>query len=108
MTWANLADSVLKTAIATFKTAAIYTPLNQGLAPVTISGVFDIPNLSVDPTTGAPVDSFQPTLGVRIADLPAFPEFGDTVTINTKIYRILEAREDTQGGAVLVLNKLGS
>lgn len=107
MAWADLADSVLKTAIATFKTAATYTPINQDLAPAEIEGVFDIPNLSVDPVTGAPVDTFQPTLGVRVADLPAFPEFGDTVEINSKTYRVLEVREDTQGGAILVLNKLG-
>jgi len=108
MAWADLANSVLTTAIATFKTDAIYTPINQDLAPVSIVGVFDIPNLSVDPNTGAPVDSFQPTLGVRVADLPAFPEMGDTVTVNSKVYRVLEAREDTQGGAILILNRLGS
>ncbi len=107
MAWADLANSVLTTAIATFKTAAVYTPVNQDLAPVNIDGVFDIPNQIVDPNTGAAVDTFQPTFGIRIADLSGPPEFGDRILINAKNYRVIEVREDTQGGATLVLNKQG-
>ena len=106
MTWAEIADRVLKTTIATFKTSATYTFYDTAISPVTIDGVFDLPDFLVDPQTGAPVDSNQPTFGIRLADLPTTPSEGDTLTINAKLYRIVQMIEDTEGGVKFVLNKL--
>lgn len=104
MSWADMADNVLQTTIGTFKTAGSYTRAAGGSA-IAINGVFDKNEQAVDPQTGAPVDSFQPTFGIRLADLPAEPASGDTIVIATVTYRILASEEDGQGGSRLILNR---
>lgn len=107
MAWADMADRVLKTTIATFKTAGTYTRAADPGTPIAIDGVFDKPNRQVDPQTGAAVESVQPSFGIRLADLPAEPESGDGVTVNGVQYQVISVEEDGQGGAKLVLHRQG-
>lgn len=110
MAWADMADRALKTAIQTFKTSATYIP-GTGAAQYAVVGVFNKPYEGVDPETGALVTSTHPTFGVRLADLAAIPASGDKVTIASGFgvgtYRILDSREDGQGGAELTLHREG-
>lgn len=107
MVWADLADRVLKTTIGTFKTRlpATYTP-SVG-SPVEIEGVYDAPDHSSDPQSTAAFDTVAPRLGIRLADLALPPDAGDTLVVNGLTYRVIGVEEDGQGGAELVLNRLG-
>lgn len=105
MTWATIADNVLKTAIGRFKTEVTYTRLEDQDNPISLAGVFDKNNQEVNPETGVPVNDFQPTLGIRLADLPAPPAAGDTVTVSSVVYEVLQVEEDSQAGARLVLGR---
>jgi hypothetical protein len=106
MGWATLADLVLKTTISTFKTAGVWTSSVNPGAPVSIYGVFNAPNMDINLQAGAVVQSVEPSFGVRLADLPAAPDSGDTLVINGVTYRINNVDEDGQGGAKLILGKI--
>lgn len=101
-----MADGVLKTTISTFKTQATYTRVANG-ATTAVAGVFDNAHQSVDPQTGAQVTSTQPTFGIRLADLLAAPDSGDTVTIGATVYRVIDTQPDGQGGSTLILHRNG-
>lgn len=105
MSWADMADRVLKASIQAFKTEATYTRDADPGNPISIDGVFDSAHQLVDPETGAPVDSTAPSLGIRLADLPEEPEPDDEVEIGEVTYFVDTVEEDGQGGAKLILRK---
>lgn len=115
--WDEMADRTLKTAINVFKTPGVYTA-KVGDPPafqsVTVQGVFDRVQHSVDLNTGAQVDSFQPSFGIRFADLTDEwgEDFeiqqGDRLVIKDKSYRVIEDIEDGQGGVKLMLSLDGN
>jgi|SRR5665213_1102039 len=115
-TWEDMANRTLKTAIAVFKTPAVYTSSFVGGvdSSVTIQGVFERVQHSVDLNTGASVDSFQPSFGVAWSDLTDFfgPTFelqpGDRITVNSLEYRVNEKIEDGENGAKLLLSLDGN
>lgn len=102
--WQNLADRVIKTGISTFGREVRYHALND--EPVEINGIFDETFATVDPNTGAVIDSSTPVLHVRLADLPCTPSPGDRVCIGEAVYRVVSHQPDGQGASMLVLHKL--
>ncbi len=110
MSWEDLADRTLKTAISVFKTPATYTPSDTDFDPIDIDGVFDRNSQAVDLNTGAKVDSYNPSFGIRFKDLTE--EYGDDfeiqqgdrLAVKGKNYRVIEAIEDTEGGVKLMLS----
>jgi hypothetical protein len=103
MSWETLTDAALTLSIGTFGKAVTYTP-SVG-SPRTIKGVFSRQSVEVTRGEYAGVSSFQPTLGIRLADLATAPTSLDRVTVSGTEYRIVECQEDGQGGALLILKK---
>lgn len=103
MSWDDKTDLILRTTISAFKTTAIYTRAADPLNPISLNGVFNKPEVSVDPNTGVPVSSTAPSFGIRLADLPAQPAAGDAILIKAVSYRVIESSEDGQGGTTLRL-----
>jgi hypothetical protein len=106
-TFDTLADLALRAGVRTFKTAGIYTRAADQDNPISLDGVFDRVHKSVDPETGASVDSRTPTYGIALDDLPAAPDAGDQLEIETGrfagTYEVLQSQEDGQGGTMLIL-----
>lgn len=98
-----MADSVMKTCVDTFTTAATYLPF--GGSPIAINTVFNAPFIEGIALDGAPVQTRLYRLGVRKADLPAYPSRKDKVTIGAITYRVDEVRPDGDAGFVLLLHK---
>lgn len=82
----------------------IYEPKRGG--SFTIVGIFDNQFEQVDPNTEQVIADNQPTLGVKLDDLPYKPEKGDKVTIRKKKYRVIDSQEDGVAGATLFLHEV--
>ncbi len=102
--FSTLTGSLLGAAMATFGTAATYQRASGG-SPFTVSGVFDYVTVEEFSASGAPSQSKRPSLGVKLADFPAAPVKGDTLTVNSIGFRVSHIDEDGQGGAMLILQK---
>lgn len=89
---------------ATFGRPVVYTP-KAGGGPYSIYGIFAAPHEEVRFGHGAPVSSVHPTLGIRLADLPAAPAKGDTALVNGITYRVIGSDEDGEGGSALQLQQ---
>jgi hypothetical protein len=71
---------------------------------VLIDGIFEASTEAIDPDTGTAILSHQPLLSVRLAQLLAVPEAGDTCVIRGLTYRVIEPDLDGQGTATLRLH----
>lgn len=72
---------------------------------VEVQGMFDAQYVHVD-AAGAAVSGVGPAVFLRRADLGAFDPDTDedpTVTVNGTLYRVREAKPDSLGGVVLLL-----
>lgn len=76
----------------------LYTPVLG--APTTIKGVYDNAFIEV-----LGVTSLKPVLRINLNDLITPPAKGDTVTIDSVIYKVTESRPDGFGGSLLILMK---
>ncbi|OFZ54973.1 MAG: hypothetical protein A2428_03105 [Bdellovibrionales bacterium RIFOXYC1_FULL_54_43] len=103
MDWSTLSDGVLSRALNTFGTPVSYTP--NGGDEIQISGVFSNAHILVE-VGGVPQSMTAPTLGIRLADLPAKPTKDDQITIKGLNYRITDSQEDGEGGTTLILNQV--
>lgn len=90
----------------TFTTTLTYTPAVG--APFALKGIFDAAYQQVELLDGAPVQTIQPKLGVRLKDFPPGfpPKEGDRCTINGTNYRVSEFQTDGEAGAALMLHKI--
>jgi hypothetical protein len=79
----------------TFGEVCEYEPLSGG--SFSISGIFNDRHVFVDPNTEQVVSTIQPTLGVKLADMPAAPVKGDKVTLRNVQYVVRDSREDGEG-----------
>lgn len=110
MSWSDMADRMLGTAVRTFshadsdgETLVTYTPKTG--SPYPILAVFDKAHVSVDPGTGAPISSTNPILGVQLSQFVAEPRKGDRVAIGGVTYNVIECQPDGVAGALLELHK---
>jgi hypothetical protein len=114
MGWASMAQRMLGVSIRTFSEptaaldplGAVYW-LTDGVAPGVplAQAVFDSAHVAVDPETGAPVSSNNPTLGGRVIDLPNEPTNRDRVQARGVLYKIHDVQSDGVAGVILFLRK---
>jgi hypothetical protein len=67
--------------------------------------VFDNAYIEQDPHTNAVVSSHNPTLGVRLLDLPRLPTPADMIQVRGKLYTVDDVIEDGVTAAVLILRE---
>lgn len=94
-----LEDLVLRVPINIFGTDLTYTPLVG--SPVDIKGIFENKYVEVNG-----IQSLSPILTINLNDLEGDPVRGDTVTIGSVNYRILESRKDGLSASILILQKV--
>lgn len=105
MTWQTMQDRMHRTALTTFGKAITYIPVDGTEYPVA-KAIFDKNFLAVDPNTGATVQSTNPMLKLRLADLQRAPKAGDRVRVDGVTYRINEPQPDSEGGLMIELDKV--
>ena len=88
--------------LAIFGTPVTFTP-QDGSGPQQITGIIRSPALGEDFAPGSFPGTSVVRLFVRFADLSPQPRHGDTVTINSIVYDVVEVEADVAGGAVLKL-----
>lgn len=90
----------------TFGEEIIYSPKEGGEFSVT--GIFNEIFEQIDPDTERIVASNEPTVGIKLSDLPFVPAKGDKVqrpkTGDT--FRVVDSREDGEGMSQLFLHRL--
>jgi len=101
LTKANLA---LGSLTRTLGEIIIYSHSSGGTSE--IKGVWGKEHLYTDVDGEMQVSSTNPEVGVRISDLIAYPEQGDTLRFMDAEYRVNDVREDGQGAAQLELYKM--
>lgn len=99
MSFRNLEDAVIDLCGQVMGQSVTYTPTVG--SPVTINGVFDNSYVDIDG-----VVSLKPTLRINLSDLASAPAKGDSVSISSVSYRVLESRADGYGGSTLILQKV--
>ncbi len=101
--------SVLGICTETFGEDLFYTPKLTGRA-VQLRAIFDENFIQLDPNSDALVATNQPAIGVRLSDLPDVPREGDKLRRyylgKTTEWKVVDAQEDGQGGARLVLHRV--
>lgn len=102
----SLVNRVLKHSTATFGEEVTFYPKSGRVFKK--RGVFDNEFQLVDPTTEHLVSVNQPMLGINLNDFPmgTEPKVGDEVRVRVTRFRIVDKREDGQGGASLILQKV--
>lgn len=106
MGWAEMQDRMHQKTLAAFGQAITYMPVD-GPEYAVAKAIFDKNFLAVDPNTGATVQSTNPMLKVRLADLQREPRKGDRVRVAGVLYRINEPQQDSEGGLMIELDKVG-
>lgn len=99
-----MVDSLLSHNINVFGERVYYKPLKGG--SYYLQAVFDRNFEQVDPDTQVVIASNVPILGVNLNNMFGKPENGDEVKILDEFFRVVDSREDGQGGASLVLQKV--
>ena len=102
--WDDLAVVVGGAARDAFGTTVLYRP--QVGDPVTITAIFHAEHAEAGLAGGVPVTTTAPVLDVLLADLPAEPEEGDTLTVTGTDHRVVDIRTDGMGGAKLILHRV--
>ncbi|MEQ5770009.1 hypothetical protein NFH98_20775 [Halomonas sp. H33-56] len=102
MAWEDIAVRAQRRILRKLGEDVIYIP--SGGEAVTVRGLFEEQHQSVDPDTGVPVYSVNPTLTVVLADLPdGSPGMGDRMTRKARTYRVVGSQPDDNGGTLLEL-----
>lgn len=104
MSWSEDQDKALQTCLKTFG-----VPVKYGRNAVfyEITGIFDHNHFEVDVNSGVPISTVSPVLGVRVADLPdGKAEKSDRVEVNGTLYRLVDFKPDSCGGAKLFLQEV--
>lgn len=99
MSFKALEESVLGNALSAFGESVTYSHAAGGTS--TIKAIFDNQFVAVQETA-----TYSPTLKVRLSDLLLQPSKGDSVSISSVNYRVLESRPDGFGGSTLILQKV--
>lgn len=102
MNWDDMQAALLDACMTNLGSGVTYQPKDSD-EETDITAIFDNAAFDVDFGNGGPVQSSQPWLGVKLADLPADPQIGDFVTAKGNRYRVIKIEPDGQGGARLTL-----
>lgn len=105
MTFDDLSDRILDLALDLMGTTqpVTYRPAAGGVH--SIRGIFNEPSQRVG--VGGEVDhsDVKPTIGIRLADLPVKPTRNDEVWIGPRKFKVIDAKKDSGGGAILSLHE---
>lgn len=102
MNWPGLANLCNLAVRNTFGETVTYTPIS-GAGSFPLVAPFDQAFAVVELQAGVPVTSVRPVLDVRLADLPALPEQGDTYTrASGAEYEVVEVQPGGNGTAKLI------
>jgi len=71
-------------------------------------GIFDRAHELVDMSSGVPVSTTGPVLGIRLAEFVTPPAQGDRMVIAGILFEAYDVKPDGQGGAKLVLKVKGA
>lgn len=97
-------DRLLNHCMKTFGEEVTFYPQVGGVYKV--RGVFDNDYESVDPDTEQLISSNQPAIGINLNDVKFEISQEDEIKVRETRYRIIDKREDGQGGALLLLHKI--
>lgn len=97
-------DNVLNHCTSVFGEEVILLPKAGG--SYKIVGIFDHEYVAVDPDTEQPISANNPALGVNLNDIPIDIVQGDIFEIRNLRYKVIDNREDGQGGATVLLHRL--
>jgi len=86
-----------------FARVVTYTPATG--SPYSIRAIYDAAYQAVDPNTEQPVISTQPKITVPVHELSTVPGPGDTVTIDSDAYSVLDYQPDGKGVAEIILSR---
>jgi hypothetical protein len=96
-------DRVLNHCTNIFGEEIIFYPKKGGVYKV--RGVFDNEYRTIDPDTEQVLSVNQPALGINLNDFPIEISIEDSVKVRGLLFKIVDKREDGQGGALLMLHK---
>jgi hypothetical protein len=96
-------NKILKHCTNNFGECVEYYPRSGGIYK--IRGIFDNDFQTIDPETEQVVSSNQSVLGVNLNDTSFELKTTDQVKVRNLMYKVIEVREDGQGGAQLLLHK---
>lgn len=110
MDWDDVVDAkILGPLVGQFGTDITYQPAAGVSFPV--RGIYDKAFLSLDPDTGSPVLTNQPTVGIQLSQFAGHgdPQQGDLLTIEKtgEQWEVREALPDGHGAFRLMLNVPG-
>lgn len=97
-------DRILKKSTEVFGEAVTLYPTSGGVYK--LRGVFNNEYQIVDPDTEQVISANQPALGINLNDFKGTIKTDDIVVIRDFKFKIVDKREDGQGGAVLLLHKV--
>ena len=100
----DLSADILDEAKHAFGESVTYMPKSGGSHSVI--GIFNEIFSQVDPDTERVIASNQPTLGIKLDDIPVAPQKNDKVIVRSISYRVYDSREDGEGGTQLFLYKI--
>lgn len=83
------------------------TPVTTTPAGAPLAGVFRSSYVQTDPASGTKVTTERPNVFVSLADLPAAPAEGHRLVIQGASYRVGRVELDGEGGALLLLSRVG-
>lgn len=106
MTWDAARGTAQRKAVDYFGESIVFLPRNSLVEHAIEKAVFDETYQSIDPDTGAIIQSTEPLLHVKLGDLPSTPAAGDRVRIRSSEYRIARYEPDGLGLATLYLHKV--
>lgn len=97
-------NRILNLSTKEFGEAAVLRPASGG--SFNIRGIFDNEYQSIDADTEKVVSANLPVLGVNLFDFNFEILEGDLVDLRNLTYKIIDIREDGQGGASLFLHRV--
>lgn len=106
MAWDDARATAQRKAVDYFGRSIVFLPFSSVTEYEIDKAVFDETYQSVDPNTGAIIQSTDPMLHVKLDDLPSTPASGDRVRVGGDTYRIVRYEPDGLGLASLYLHKV--
>lgn len=102
MTWPEIADLALRATRDVFGVPVVY---ERAAVSAEVDAIFSEPGTSRTLPSGVVVETTDPILAVRLADLSDFgslAEQGDRWSVGGKTYRVARVVPDGTGGAELI------
>jgi hypothetical protein len=87
-----------------FGASVTYLP-KEGGDPLAITGVYSAPSELVEIGAPTSISTSAPVLGVEREDLPSGDRIGDTLVLGGVTWKVIDVREDGEGGADLMLHR---